>query len=304
MKLSIITINYNNATGLRKTMENVFAQTSMDFEYIVVDGGSTDSSCQVISEQLGVTIDKRLVINDKLIKKEGEAEVNGIPVRWISEKDDGIYHAMNKGIGMAQGEYVQFLNSGDVLATVDVTKRMLFELKQQAVSSKRQIEILYGNMLKPYKGKILCDKGFAGRQPNMLDFYTGSLNHSPAYIQRTLFEKFGPYDESLKIVSDWKWYLQVIALNNVMPVYTDMDVTVFDMTGISNTNSTLDKAERRKVLEELLPLSVLRAFDEFSGTIDQSKRLNRYWLTRRSAWLAERVLFKWEKWFRNKEQVF
>lgn len=291
MKLSIISINYNNASGLQKTIESVMNQTSRDFEYIVVDGGSMDSSCQVIS-------DKRLVIN-------GKTEFNGIRVTCISEKDSGIYNAMNKGIQMAKGEYVQFLNSGDVLAAEDVTERMLFSLfpSPQGEESGVRCSILYGNMLKPYNGKIIRDRGFAGRQPTMLDFYTGTLNHSPAYIRRSLFDSFGLYDETLKIVSDYKWYVQVIALNEIAPVYVDEDVTIFDMSGISTMNSSLDKAERRKVLEEFVPLSVLRDYDQYAFSIDQLKRMNRYWLTRKGFYLMERILFKWEKWFKNKEKI-
>ena len=124
--LSIITINYNNAEGLRKTMESVLNQTSKDFEYIVVDGGSSDTSCQVIYQQLAVDSGQSVVSNEQLA---GSVEVNGIKVRWVSEKDSGIYNAMNKGICMAKGKYVQFLNSGDLLAANDVTEKMLRHLQ-------------------------------------------------------------------------------------------------------------------------------------------------------------------------------
>lgn len=286
MKLSIITINLNNAQGLFKTVDSVLKQTSNEFEYIIIDGGSTDSSCQVI-------IDKRLVIN-------GETDFDGIQVSCISEPDTGIYNAMNKGIRMGKGEYIQFLNSGDILAAKDVTEKMLFQLKvekEQLRESIDSVSILYGNMLKPLPKSILRDKGFAGRIPTMLDFYTGTLNHSPAYIKRSLFETYGLYDESLKIVSDWKWYLQVIALNGVVPVYTDIDVTVFDMNGVSNINSSLDKKERKEVLSEILPLSVLKDYENWAFPTEQMKRIKRYWITRKVFWLVERVLFKIEKWF-------
>jgi len=289
-KLSIITINYNNASGLDKTMQSVFDQTSTEFEYIVVDGTSTDTSCQVISDQC-------LVIN-------GEININGLLVKCISEPDSGIYNAMNKGIRMAKGEYVQFLNSGDLLASPEVTERMLACLFPSPDSYRDQGEgvgvrslILYGNMLKQLPKRILRDRGFAGRMPTILDFYTGTLNHSPAYIKRSLFETYGLYDESLKIVSDWKWYLQVIALNGVVPVYKDIDVTLFDMNGISTINSDLDKGERKQVLSEILPISVLADYERWAFSIDQIKRINRYWITRKGFWLVERVLFKWEKWF-------
>ncbi|MDD4992423.1 MAG: glycosyltransferase family 2 protein [Paludibacter sp.] len=269
MKLTIITINRNNASGLRKTIESVLNQSSMEFEYIIIDGASTDDSLQIIQQFCKST---------------------NHPVNFISELDTGIYNAMNKGIGMAKGEYVQFLNSGDILVSKDVTEKMLNNL-----DNPKSIEILYGNMLKPFKGKIIRDKSFAGRVPTMLDFYTGTLNHSPAYIKRSLFDTYGLYDENLKIVSDWKWYLEVVALNNIIPVYIDLDVTVFDMNGISNVNSLLDKMERRFVLEEVLPLSVLADYDQWAFSIEQVKRINRYWLVSKGFWLVERMLFKWEK---------
>jgi len=279
MMLSIITINFNNAFGLRNTLESVFRQTICDFEYIVIDGNSTDGSKEVISQY-----------NNEHI----------LPFKWISESDNGIYQAMNKGIRLAQGEYVQFLNSGDLLVDSNVTSKMLARL---LINNTEKIEILYGNMLKQMPKYKVCDRSFAGRIPTMLDFYTGSLNHSSAYIQRQLFDRYGFYDESLKIVSDWKWYLQVIGLNNIIPVYVDIDVSVFDMNGISNSNSKLDKSERKQVLEELLPLSVLSDYDRWSFAIYQLKRINNYKILSKSFYLLERTLFKFEKWFRNKGQL-
>jgi len=122
MKLSVITINYNNASGLQKTMESVLNQSATDFEYIIVDGASTDTSCQVI-------IDKCLEVN-------GETVVNEMLVKCVSEVDNGIYHAMNKGIKMSKGEYVQFLNSGDSLANDKVVETMLIQLKTQTQNSE------------------------------------------------------------------------------------------------------------------------------------------------------------------------
>ncbi len=278
-KLTIITINYNNASGLQKTMESVLSQTSKEFEYIVMDGASTDNSLKVINDQ-------RLVIN-------GGAEVKGIPVTCISEKDSGIYNAMNKGIRLAKGEYIQFLNSGDCLVNDKVVDEMLFQLRTQN-SELKTIDILYGNMMKKLPKRILRDKGFAGRQPTMLDFYRGTLNHSPAYIRRSLFDQFGLYDETLKIVSDWKWYLQVIALNGVQPIYTDLDVTIFDMNGISNVNLKLEKEERQMVLEGVLPATVLADYKKYDFPIEQINRINQYWLTRKLVGLLERLLFKFE----------
>lgn len=280
-KLTIITINYNNASGLSRTIDSVLNQTSLDFEYIIVDGASTDTSCQVIRE-------KGFVVN-------GELELNGIMTTCISEPDTGIYNAMNKGIRIAKGDYIQFLNSGDFLASPDIIEKMLTILKQKN-SDSRQVDILYGNMLKQIQGRLLRDKGFAGRQPTMFDFYRGTLNHSSAYIRKSLFESYGFYDESLKIVSDWKWYLQVIVFGHVEPVYTDMDVTIFDMTGISETNQELNGLERRKVLQELLPDKILADYDKWWFGIEQLQRIKRYKWADRLLFVMERVLFKWEKY--------
>lgn len=270
MILSIITINRNNAQGLEKTLESVTAQTCRDFEHIIIDGASSDESVSAIKEY---------------------AENSRSQVKWISESDSGIYNAMNKGIRMASGNYVQFLNSGDCLADAGVVEGMLNSLKDNAFPS-----ILYGNMLKVFKdGKVLNDKCFAGQDISFLGFYTGTLNHSSALIKRSLFEKYGFYDESLCIVSDWKWYLNAIALGEEKPVFTDIDVTLFDMNGISETNKVLDKTERRKVLEESIPASILKDYDDFAFPMGQIKRLKRHPWAYKVVWLIERCLFKLEK---------
>ena len=281
--LTIITINYNNASGLKKTLESVSNQTSKSLEYIVVDGNSIDGSVELVKE-----FDNNSTVDNFL---------------WISEPDSGIYNAMNKGIGLAKGEYIQFLNSGDILASNDVTEKMLqvIENKEQRAKNKEGVLILYGNMLKSLPKGIYRDRGFAGRIPTMLDFYTGTLNHSSAYIKLSLFDTYGLYDESLKIVSDWKWYLQVIALHGVIPIYKDIDVTVFDMSGISIVNSSMDKEERLQVLSEILPMSVLKDYESWSFPIEQMKRINRYWITRKMFWFIERLQFKYEKLSPNRK---
>ena len=202
------------------------SQTSCDFEYIVIDGGSTDGSVELIKEY-----------SDKI-------------TYWVSERDNGIYQAMNKGIRAAKGEYCQFLNSGDWLAAPDVIQKML------------------------------------GTLP---------LNHSPAFIKRSLFDKYGLYDENFQIVSDWKWYFIAIGLHNESVEYINLDVTCFDMTGISSSNTDIEKQERRKVLEESLPANILADYDTYFYNIEQASRLNRYKFTRLLFWLLDRVVFKLEK---------
>ncbi len=314
--LSIITINYNDAEGLRKTLASVAAQTYKGIEHVIVDGGSTDGSMEVIRAYADTQ--------------------TAHPVKWVSEKDKGIYNAMNKGIEIALGKrivnsfnrselvedknkgieialgkrivsddhtstpisnnqlpiaqanYIQILNSGDILAADDVTERMMAALANNSA-------ILYGNMIKVNaQGKVVGKSGYT--EYSLRQFYSSTLNHDCAYIRRDLFEEYGLYDEHLKIVSDWKWYLQAIGLGKVKPDYVDIDVTIFDDGGISETNIPLRNAERRQVLEELLPPAVLWDYDTHAFEMEQMKRLRR-WHLYGVVYFMERVLFKLEKWF-------
>ena len=282
IKVTIITINYNNASGLRKTMESVLAQTSTDFEYIVIDGASTDGSVEFL--------------------KTANYKLQTINYKLVSEPDNGIYHAMNKGIRMAQGEYIHFLNSGDWLVDEHVVEDMLYFLNPLSLSPSPRGEglgvrcdVLIGNVIavRP-DGKVRYKK--YNPDVSLYTFYRGTIEHTSAYIRRDLFDKYGLYDENLKIVSDWKWYLQVVGLNKARVQFTDRYVTCFDTTGISSTNLRLDKAERRQVLEELLPLAVLADYDKYSFDIDQMQRLKRYPVIYKSVWFVERCLFKLDKW--------
>jgi len=276
MKLSIITINRNNAAGLEKTMRSVASQTCKEFEYVVVDGASTDCSVEVI---------KRF------------APHFGDRLKWVSEPDKGIYNAMNKGMRMANGDYFQILNSGDSLASEDVIERMLLELEKQG-----NPPMLYGNMIKCFNdGHKNIDKSFAGQTITMLGMFTGTLNHNPTYIHSSLFEKYGYYDEDLKIVSDWKWFLQSIILGGEKPKYADINVTSFDMNGVSETNKDLDKAERKMVLEQLFPATILADYERYAFPIDQVNRIQRHPWAYKLFWFLERCLFKFEKQ-RNKRQ--
>ena len=263
MKLSIITINLNNASGLRKTIESVVSQSSRDFEYIVIDGGSTDGSIEVI--------------------KEFETRIT----YWISEPDNGIYHAMNKGIRAAQGEYCQFLNSGDWLVNELVVEKILNVIPD--------CDIFIGNVITTRPdGKIRVGKAL--REVSFMTFYRSTLPHSSAYIRRSLYDKYGLYDESLLIVGDWKWYLVVAGLHDANIVFTDIAVSFFDSNGISNRDKLLANAERRKVLKELIPSPILADYDKYNFEIDQIDRIKRYPLFYRIVWFFERCLFKVDKW--------
>ena len=284
MRLSIITINYNNSEGLRRTIESVLSQTYRDIEYIIIDGASSDGSKDVI--------------------RDSALQAEGLELKWVSEKDKGIYNAMNKGITMATGDYIQILNSGDILAAPDVTERMIKALSSLnfPLSTENGVSILYGNMLKSYDGKTIINRDTCGNGMYTLDsfmyFYNGTLNHDCAYIRRDLFDKYGLYNEEMKICSDWEWYVKAIVLGGEKPIYTNIDVTIFDMNGVSEShgkNAELIKKERREYLERILPASVLHDYDAYAFPILQYQRLKKYHLWG-LVYFMERVLFKLEKW--------
>ena len=267
MKLSIITINRDNLVGLRKTMESVFNQTSMDFEYIVVDGNSTDGSVELIKQYENSSLEH---------------------FSWISEYDSGIYNAMNKGIRMAKGEYVQFLNSGDFLYSKDAINSMLILLQNRC-------DIYVGSVASiTLKGKLRYNKNL--KSCSLVTFYGGTLPHTSSFIRRDLFDIYGYYDENLEIVSDWKWYLIVAGMNESNVLFSDIIVSCFDSTGISNTNRALEKLERRRVLEELVPAPILQDYDKYYFGVNQIERLKKYQVIYKFVWVLERCLFKVEKW--------
>ena len=356
MQLSIITINYNNAEGLRKTLASVAAQTYPNIEHIIVDGNSTDGSVDVIREYAD---EQAMRLQGYEAIRQENNKANTLPncppkhVLWVSEPDKGIYNAMNKGIEIAldkrvvtndhssspiannpspiaNTEYIQILNSGDILAAPDVTERMMAALAAQCAEIKGESlkikgektsetvtsasrlspfasrlencpAIFYGNMIKEWPDGSRAKDTCGGRDytpESFYYFYRGTLNHDCAYIRKDLFEKYGLYNEEMKICSDWEWYVRAIVLGGEKTVYTNIDVTVFDMTGISESdgkNRALIQKERREYLESVLPAAVLRDYDMLSLPIEQYRRLKKYHLWG-VVYFVERVLFKFEKW--------
>ena len=234
-KLSIITVNLNNREGLRKTAESVVSQTYKDYEWIVIDGGSTDGSKELI-EQYAEHISY-----------------------WVSEPDKGIHNAMNKGILKAQGEYCFFLNSGDYLIDWNVLNKVF------AISFSE--DVVHGN--------VLFDFGNHKEVRNtpetitLRTFVEKTINHSGcAFIRHSAFEKWGLYDENLKIVSDWKWFLRALGLENATDRYIDVTISVFDCSGISIAQKELLQIERDMVLKEEIKERILLDYMKFSNFED------------------------------------
>lgn len=270
MILSIITINWNNADGLEKTMRSVVKQNEKEFEYVVVDGGSTDESVEVI---------KKYALQREIV--------------WSSERDNGIYNGMNKGIQKARGEYIMILNSGDYLADDNVVGCLLKSIESDGYPS-----VYYGNIIKIWPdGKTLIDHQIEG-EISMISFYSGTLNPDGAMIKKSLFEKYGYFDESMKICSDWAWLMNVLALHGETSKRCSINTIYFDMTGVSEGGEKslkTIKSERRQVLEKALPAAILADYDKYATDIRMMQRIRRHKGAYKLVYLIERTLFKMEK---------
>jgi len=227
MKLSIITINYNNAGGLKKTLDSILGQTEKAFEYIVIDGGSTDGSKELLEKSSGISY-------------------------RISEKDNGIYHAMNKGIVKAQGEYLLFINSGDRLCEPDTLKKIFPHLNG--------VGIVYGNLKIDESGQL--KDGFMPDVIDLKQMMNDTLWHPVSFIKRELFDKYGLYKTDYKICGDYDFFFNVIVDKKVSLKHVNQFISVFDLSGISSKpeNVPLIKEEKVKIQRSYLSDAQIEEF--------------------------------------------
>ncbi len=221
MKLTVITVNLNNRKGLVKTVESVLNQSFRDFEYIIVDGGSHDGSYEFIRE----------------IAEKHPGVV------WTSERDKGVFNAMNKGIMKAKGEYLLFMNSGDYLVDRDVLASVF--------ADEHSSDILLGAARVSESGKIVWT-AFPKSNYSLNDLYHGSLAHQASFIKKSLFEQHGLYREDLKFMSDWAFFLKVLVLNGGSLESLDVLVSDYNAEGLSSDlkNRGAIEAEKAKVFSD------------------------------------------------------
>ena len=269
MKLSIITINYNNAEGLRKTLASVASQTFRDFEHIIVDGGSTDGSVEIIrqyADNEAIRSEGYKAIRPENSKADNLASsphhlITSSPITWISEKDRGVYDAQNKGIRLAHGEYCYFLNAGDTFCADDVLERMFSPNSLIASSPNRLLDILYGNeiIVDGNGQRIGIARGV--ENPSFVDLYNSCMKHQASFIRRSLFDKYGMYDADMRICSDFGWFFRVIAFHeDVRLLYKDVDIAYFENTGLSYHSPELCAKERQQILDRYMTKRMQRDY--------------------------------------------
>lgn len=218
--LSIITINYNNKAGLENTFKSIFNQTWQEFEYIVIDGGSTDGSKKLIEQN-----------QDKIDY-------------WISESDKGIYNAMNKGIRVAKGKYLNFMNSGDCFYDLQVLQKCYGYLETDK-------SIYFANFFNKLQNKIT----YLPKELSLRNFLFGSISHQSSFIKKSLFYKYFFYNEQYKIVSDWEFFIRIIFQFNESYQHIPKVISIYEDDGISSLNVSksvrlLHDKERATVLNK------------------------------------------------------
>lgn len=263
MKYSIITINYNNRDGLRRTIESVINQTFKDFEYIIIDGGSTDGSVDVIKEYA-----------DKIDY-------------WVSEPDKGIYNAMNKGILQAHGEYLNFMNSGDCF----YDNRRL----EVVFNSNINADIIIG---KDYHENPKTGEKFSSLLPpniNTFFLYVATYPHQSTFFKSELMNN-NLYDEGLKIVSDWKFYFERVLNNDCIIEFINEIICHREADGICGSQPDSMNKERGIVLSQILPKGLQNDYENIlqlnKTNVSKLLFITNHKLARESLSLCIRILYR------------
>ncbi len=234
MKFSIIVVCLNAGEKLHSTLKSILKQTETDYEVVIKDGGSTDGS----TEQ---------VMQDEKI-------------RLITQRDKGIYDAMNQAVGYAGGEYLFFLNCGDCFydeRVLETVKRFLVEKESSGETEKRQPYIFYGNIKEQLTGALVQSN------PEMDDFgcYRNVPCHQACFYSRELLTERG-FDLSYKVRADYEHFLWSYYRAKARTVYMPVIVTVYEGGGFSETaqNRKLSAAEHREIVGKYMPPAKVRRY--------------------------------------------
>lgn len=223
MKVSIITVTYNSAATLTMAMDSVLNQSYKNIEYLVIDGGSTDGSQAII--------------------RSYEKRFNG-RLRWISEKDNGLYDAMNKGVALSSGDVVGILNSDDFFTSTGVIEKMVENFDDDTDAVYGDVHFVKGSNL----GK--CIRYYSGRmfRPKLIE-YGFIAPHPSFYIRRGIFDKYGMYDARYSISADFELIARLCYKYGIRTKYIHLDFVTM-RTGGASTKSI--KARKLGTIEDII----------------------------------------------------
>lgn len=259
MKLSIITINYNNDAGLQRTLDSVANQTYTDFEHIIIDGASTDNSV----EKIRAYSQSPLVSHYKII--------------WLSEKDKGVYNAMNKGIDRAIGEYLLFLNSGDYLVSSDTLSNLNLD--------NQYSDLIIGYSVEEETNRKI---DYPLDRLSLFHLMQQGISHQAMFIKRDLFIKIGLYAEDLRVLSDYEFLLKC-TFEDLSFINTKQHIAIVEPGGVSNSMLDLIQKEKNEVLNRVLPKTIDNDY-RYILSKKQEYNIAKKWLDK-TKWLFNIVNF-------------
>lgn len=227
-KISVITINYNNVSQIRRTLESVSSQTYSNLEWIIIDGGSTDGSVDII--------------------KEYESKIT----YWVSEPDKGIYNAMNKGVRRATGDYCIFINSGDHFVNSHSV--------EDAVNCNFDTDLAIFNIYYNNTRKM----SFVPQRITTSFLFRKSIPHQSTIIRRQMLLNT-PYDETLRIASDWTFCMDTIIFKHCSYKTYKLPIACFYSDGCSCKYSDVNVKERLDFLYSKFPRKMLEEYQNMNG---------------------------------------
>jgi glycosyltransferase involved in cell wall biosynthesis len=246
--ISIITVNLNNFKGLELTINSVLNQTFQDFEFILIDGGSTDGS-----ELLLDSYSDRFSFS-------------------ISENDNGIFDAMNKGILHSTGQYLLFLNSGDWLISNDSLEKVF--------NCAHDSDIIIAGTRVSHNGKIIHTTS-PQNEISLQTFWYNTIPHQSCFIKKKLFDEYGLYDISLKYHGDYDFWIRTIILNNCSIESIGEIITDYNLEGISSQDShkEMSKYEMNQVLSRYFSQRILSDYKIWEESAKNMEPL--FWIYRK-----------------------
>ena len=210
MRLSVITATYNSAKTVRDTFKSVLLQSHTNYEYIVIDGGSKDGTVDIIREY---------------------EPLFGGRMKWISESDNGIYDAMNKGIRMATGDVVGLLNSDDFYTSCNILSRVASAFKDN------NVDAVYGDIHFVHDRDLTkCVRYYSSKPFHRWWMRFGFMPAHPSfYCKRSVYEKYGAFDLTYKVAADFECLLKLIFIHRIKTKYLPMDFVTMRTGGASTS---------------------------------------------------------------------
>ncbi|WP_456277643.1 glycosyltransferase [Bacillus sp. AK128] len=246
IKISVITACFNSEKYLEQTIQSVISQTYPNIEYIIVDGASTDKTMDIV-----------------LSHKDFISRI-------VSEKDNGVYDAFNKGIDLATGDVLFFLNSDDYIQDEHVIDDIVRVFQQN-----KDLQIVYGNVL--MKDEETEYFYFLGQSIQFKDFEKGLMPpHPSTFIKKGLFSKHGPFNDNYRIAADFEFLLKCFQTDDIHSSYVDRIISTFRLGGLSSNPNTMKIAKEEK--KEIIKQNFMNFEEEIITDNDRNIEFFRMWL--------------------------